>query len=247
MSSALPSSFSRFFLVRHGESKPNVAKLIVSDPEEGTSPHQGLTENGKSQARESAKQFKQSLLRELDLLENGGMEHGGFEVRIVSSDFRRALETAEIFQKELSGSPSSNVLKGLNVSPRLTTSPKLRERNFGPLYENKSSDLYHQVWEHDAKQEVEDGVESPEEVQRRAWSLVQECLTKAVEANDAGKKEVVVVYVLVSHGDTLQVSESFNFRVAFCKLLANFTMPLVRFFKRRFLVFRHGHIVRYLI
>ncbi len=75
---------NRYFILRHGESKVNIAKIILSDPTNGV-PDYGLTDKGKKQVRNSVS--KNNIL-------DG-------DTIIYSSDFKRAKETAEITKEIL--------------------------------------------------------------------------------------------------------------------------------------------------
>jgi broad specificity phosphatase PhoE len=92
-----------YYIIRHGESEANVAEVIISAPETGTS-HFGLTEKGREDLRTSLKThcpFNSSTL-------------------IYSSDFLRAKETAEIVATHA----------GIE---EIHYTPLLRERSFGSL------------------------------------------------------------------------------------------------------------------
>ena len=76
---------NHYFALRHGESMANVEGLIVSTPENGV-PNYGLSDNGKNQVRQSVTSAKKSKLLNASTL-------------IISSDFKRARESAEIAQQ----------------------------------------------------------------------------------------------------------------------------------------------------
>ena len=158
---------NRYFVMRHGQSQANLQQVIVSHPQNGVDAY-GLSEHGMTQARESVKSCSQ-----LDS-----------NLLIVSSDFRRARETAEIAQ-ELLG----------------TTSPvqfdqRLRERNFGE-WELTPDSAYPLVWARDESNPDNDdkGVESPNQVMQRVTALVCDCERKYSGAT----------MLLISHGDALQI------------------------------------------
>ena len=91
--------------MRHGESTANVEGIIVSTPENGIENY-GLTDKGREQVVQSI----ETAIAEKLLDEN---------TRIISSDFKRTYETAEIANQILGG-------KYL-IEPE----PRLRERDFG--------------------------------------------------------------------------------------------------------------------
>jgi broad specificity phosphatase PhoE len=163
---------NEYFLARHGHSLANEAGTILSDPEAGTTAF-GLTEKGKTQVRASAEAAKESGMLDETAL-------------IISSDFTRARETAEI------------IAEVLGVSG-VIFSEKLRERYFGD-WERKSNSHYQDVWDEDVKDSshTHNNVESVDAVRARATELIRE-----LEGKHFGK-----VIILVSHGDALQILQT---------------------------------------
>ena len=158
-----------YYILRHGESEANVSGLIISAPENGVSRY-GLTEKGKAMVEKSIT----------------GASFTSPISKIISSDFKRAMETARIAAGLLgTGAPQVNFL--------------LRERFFGDL-EGKSSDAYPQVWEKDRKDPDNSalGVESPRELAARITRLFR-------SLENTFTDEVIL---LVSHGDTLQIMQT---------------------------------------
>jgi isoleucyl-tRNA synthetase len=80
LADAIPSNGNSYFLMRHGEAESNVLDVINSGDKE----KYGLTEQGKEQAMKTAELLKG---KKIDL--------------IISSDFRRTRETAEIVAKAI--------------------------------------------------------------------------------------------------------------------------------------------------
>lgn len=158
--------------MRHGTSKANEEEIILSHPDEGTTNY-GLVEEGKRQVRESVVHAKN----------NGILDKSTI---IVSSDFTRAKETAEITREILE---ADNVL----------LTPKLRERFFG-FWEKKHNRHYQDVWNDDSNNphHKNNNVESTAEVLERTVALINE-----LEEQYAGKK-----ILLVSHGDALQILQT---------------------------------------
>ena len=158
---------NRYFAMRHGHSLANQQGLIVSDPENGLDGF-GLSPRGREQVETS---IGQSGLNDQPL-------------RIVSSDFRRALESAQI------------ALQLLDTRTELVTDPRLRERFFGEL-ELGTDAAYETVWQRDAvnADHRELGVESASSVMARVTGLVAD-----LEAEHADE-----TFLLVSHGDALQI------------------------------------------
>ncbi len=94
--------------MRHGESKANVAQIIISAPENGTKEDYALSELGREQAQVSAEKT-----------------HLGSDTVIYCSDFSRARETAEIVADVIGAH-----------KPIITTA--LRERHFGEFEEKSN-------------------------------------------------------------------------------------------------------------
>lgn len=158
---------NRYFVMRHGQSLANLQRVIVSYPQNGVDAY-GLSKLGMTQARESVQscsQFDSSLL-------------------IVSSDFRRARETAQIAQ-DLLGSTNP-----------MQFDQRLRERNFGE-WELTPDSAYPLVWARDEANPDNDdkGVESPNQVMQRVTALI--C--------DYEEKISAATMLLISHGDALQI------------------------------------------
>lgn len=147
--------------MRHGQSEANVQGIIVSDPAAGVQSF-GLTDTGRAQALDSIRATGISV------------------AAIISSDFKRARQTAEIAQ-ELLKKP-------------LTLDARLRERFFGS-YNGQSDELYKEVWEKDAAN-LPPGmnVELPESVLSRTLELIAECEEKSEDS-----------ILLVAHGDVCQI------------------------------------------
>ena len=161
---------NRYFAVRHGNSLANQQGIIVSHPQHGVSKY-GLSENGQLQVIESVNRDRQLDAATL----------------IVSSDFRRAGETAEIIHRQLD-----------SHSP-LSFDQRLRERNFGELELGPDS-AYASVWQEDennANNHLRD-VESPNQVMARVSELV----------SDYESRYSAATVLLVSHGDALQILQT---------------------------------------
>ena len=161
---------NRYFAMRHGHSLANQRAIIVSQPENGLEGF-GLSDRGRVQVRESLQHFSVSPAN----------------IIIVSSDFCRARESAEIAAQSL------GTVEAINLDPRL------RERNFGEL-ELTADSGYADVWEADADNPDHQvmGVESVNQVMQRVTSLI-------VEYEDCRSNTSIL---LVSHGDALQILET---------------------------------------
>lgn len=152
---------NQYYLMRHGQSEANLAGIIVSDPAVGVERY-GLTDPGKEQARESAEAWGQK------------------PDRIISSDFKRARQTAEI-------------AAGVTNAPVLLDA-RLRERFFGS-YNGQSDKSYERIWEKDSENaDPGNGVELPNNVLSRTLAVIQEC-----------EQEPNRKILLVAHGDVCQI------------------------------------------
>ena len=170
-----------YLALRHGESLANVEGIIVSTPDNGI-PEYGLSDNGKDQVLLSATNAKES----------GVLDATTF---IISSDFKRARETAEITQKIL----ASKTVLNLDA--------KLRERDFGD-FELMDNTHYQTVWNNDAidSSHTINNAESADAVMKRVTKLIAS-LEKQYNSE---------TFLLVAHGDTIQILQT-----AFKKLPAS--------------------------
>jgi probable phosphoglycerate mutase len=164
-----------YYAFRHGQSQANVEGLIISDPAVGTVAY-GLTEEGRRQVERSAAQLARVMTA---------------PPLLISSDFRRARETAEQVRTALASEP-------------VTIDVRLRERFFGE-WEGQAHENYSKTWRKDAfdSDREYNGAESSKAVQQRMWSVVE-----SLEARYSGR-----VIILVSHGDPLMLLQT-----AFLKL-----------------------------
>ena len=156
--------------MRHGQSLANCKGLIVSTPENGLAGY-GLSIFGKSQVTQS-------------IAENDVLDHSS---RIISSDFKRARESAEI------------VVHELKCTHKLILDPRLRERDFGD-FELGSDENYHKTWAYDAVTATHtlNNEETADSVMERTTRLVL-----SLEAAFYDQR-----FLLVAHGDTLQILQA---------------------------------------
>jgi broad specificity phosphatase PhoE len=161
---------NRYFVMRHGQSQANLQALVVSHPQNGIDGY-GLSEQGIAQVRESVQadtRFDSSLV-------------------IISSDFKRAKESAQIAHQILS------------CEQPLQFDERLRERDFGD-WELTPDSAYERVW---AADEINPdnhnrGVESPNQVMQRVTALVYDLEQTVSDTN----------ILIVSHGDALQILQT---------------------------------------
>ena len=159
---------NRFYGFRHGESQANVEGIIVSDPKVGTLSY-GLSVKGCEQVAVNA-----DTLKHLEC------------PLIVSSDFRRAAETAEIIRETL----------GVET---VEFDQRLRERFFG-TWDGQCYLHYADTWQKDEvdPDQEKDGAESANAVRGRMVETVRE-LDARFEGRDI---------ILVSHGDPLRLLQT---------------------------------------
>ncbi|MDF7808991.1 histidine phosphatase family protein [Pontiellaceae bacterium B12219] len=158
-----------YYAFRHGQSRANVEGIIISDPAIGTVEY-GLTDEGREQVR-----TRLAAISAFDA-----------DTMLVSSDFRRARETAEIIRAYLGAAP-------------IVFDIRLRERFFGD-WEGKAHGHYSKAWKKDLFDPNREfnGAESSNSVRSRMWAVVQ-----SLEEKQAGR-----TIVLVSHGDPLMLLQT---------------------------------------
>jgi probable phosphoglycerate mutase len=158
-----------YYAFRHGQSRANVEGIIISDPTIGTVEY-GLTEEGRRQVQASL----------------AAATMFGADAILVSSDFRRARETAEIIREQLGAAP-------------IAFDIRLRERFFGE-WEGKVHANYSKAWKKDVFDPNREfnGAECSSAVRNRMWAVVQ-----SLEDQYCGQ-----TIVLVSHGDPLMLLQT---------------------------------------
>ena len=166
-----------YYAMRHGHSEANEAGIVVSDPKFGTT-HYGLSGEGIRQV-------------ELALSTNHELDR---DTLIISSDFKRAWDSAKL------------VHKALNCTCSLIADRRLRERFFG-RHDGGSDSIYPQVWALDRidPSHTRNEVESADAVMQRVTDLVVELEHDYRNIN----------VLLVAHGDVLQILQT-----AFARLSA---------------------------
>ncbi len=161
---------NQYFALRHGESIANQKGLIVSSPKNGIRNY-GLSETGRKQIENS--------VRSNDKVKKVN--------KVISSDFLRAFESAEIAHQLL------------NSETEIQYGKNLRERFFGD-HELQDNTFYQNVWDDDEldSSHTNNNVESADAVMERTTSLI---LT--LENDFKGE-----AFLLVSHGDALQILQA---------------------------------------
>ncbi len=148
-------------LVRHGQSEWNAAGLM-----QGQTAHVPLTDLGHAQAAQAA--------RELTVLRPGAL---------VSSDLRRAVQTAE------------HCVRATGLA--LSTTPALREQGYGVLEGRPSRELWDIVDWTDPHWAAQGGESLVELHSRVGAYLAQLCAEPPAE-----------VVALVTHGDTIRAAQA---------------------------------------
>ncbi|MDO8518908.1 MAG: histidine phosphatase family protein [Deltaproteobacteria bacterium] len=171
-----------FYGVRHGMSIPKARGIIMSDPRSSVLLENGLTMEG---ARQAGAEMQGWLAAHPEIIEKA--KRG--EVVIVSSDFSRARETAEILA----------YLLGID-STEILIHAGLRERAFGEL-EGMPVSHYEKVFDADAVDPTHTagGVESVAAVASR--------MAGALRKIDAEVGQGTLVFV-VGHGSTLHIGRT---------------------------------------
>lgn len=166
----LTALHNRYYALRHGHSVANLRGIIVSHPDNGLSEF-GLSDQGRSQVEQGI-----ADTAELDR-----------DTLILSSDFRRAFESAQIAHGIL------------GCGRALVTDQRLRERFFGD-YELGSNLAYDDIWREDEvdADSRKRGVESANQVMARVSLLVSELESRFADTT----------VLLVSHGDALQILQT---------------------------------------
>lgn len=161
---------NQYYAMRHGHSEANAAGIIVSNSELGVDQY-GLTKKGRRQVERTLSDFR-------DLDEN---------TILVSSDFKRARETADL------------VFQALGNESGITFDVRLRERFFGDLDLEPDSN-YRSVWHKDKfdPAHADLNVESANSVMGRATALI-------VDLEKRYQKQKIL---LVGHGDILQILQT---------------------------------------
>ena len=161
---------NQYFAMRHGQSKANVSGIVISDAITGCSSY-GLSATGREQV-------KHSLQR----------PHGlDADTLIISSDFLRAKETAELAHEILQCKAS------------LEFDTQLRERFFGD-WNLDCDDKYPLVWAEDSKDAEHSlwNVESVVSVANRVVEMVEKTDQRFIDRK----------VVFVAHGDVLQILQT---------------------------------------
>jgi glucosyl-3-phosphoglycerate phosphatase len=166
-----------YIVMRHGQSKANLRGIIVSRIETDASADYGLTELGREQVRAAAL----TSSRTAGAPPSAPLSAGAL---ILSSDFARAAQTAQIMRAHL-------------AAPDVVIAAALRERCFGD-WEGTPTENYRIVWAADEAGRANGGVEPAPAVLDRVTALIAD-----LERQHSGRD-----ILLVSHGDTLQILQA---------------------------------------
>ena len=188
-----PASLNNdYYVLRHGQSKANVAKVIASSPAIATRKY-GLSDTGKEQAALAGDAVVQAFQS----------NQATKSVLLLSSDLLRAKETAEIVQQKLQGAgiplyDTTNMDNGTNYEG-LVLETRLRERWFGE-WDGTSDDNYPNVWKDDAvdPNHTLQNVESVNRVVQRTTECIVEWDNRVQDC----------FVICVAHGDVLQILQT---------------------------------------
>lgn len=169
-----------YYALRHGQSKANVAGIIASDPKVATVEY-GLSDLGKEQATKAGR----AILEEYS-------SKGYDGILVLSSDFLRAMETAECASQAVKDAEEIQF-------DSITVETRLRERFFGK-WDLGSDKHYNDVWVDDAvdPSHTKNGVESVQSVLHRTTEMI-------LEWDQKYKGHMIIC---VAHGDVLQILQS---------------------------------------
>ncbi len=161
-----------YYIIRHGQSTPNVDKIIISKIKNGILPQYGLTEIGRKQCLDSAKSFLDKLNKSNETID---------QFVIAYSPFSRTKETAQEIAKIL---PHSQTIEIEN----------LRERDFGDM-DLTGNENYDKFWEQDKDNDDSTifGSESANQVLTRAMSVIEE-----LETNNYPKNQKIILTAIHS-------------------------------------------------
>ena len=182
---------NEYWVLRHGQSKANVAKVIASSPIIAKQKY-GLSEVGNVQAAQAG----EAVIQAFEASQRASL-------LLLSSDLLRAKETAEIVQQTVqqAGIPlyENPSITTTSIQAGLAMEPRLRERWFGE-WDGTSDEHYPNVWKDDVvdPNHTLRGVESVNQVVQRTT----ECI---VEWDDLVRDCFVIC---VAHGDVLQILQT---------------------------------------
>ena len=217
----------RYYALRHGQSKANIAKIISSNPSISTKEH-GLTELGKDQVYKSAIQFCMEYHKRTK-------NNHDSAVAIYASDYTRARETARIFAHVLEEHKIPLLFHNHQQQKQdsllmhhkernenrydvkdhdgVKYDTRLRERYFGQ-FNGQSDSHYHDVWNFDCidPNHTKYDVESVNSVINRTTDLIldiENTLQSYCDYDnvDNDLKQCYQV-ILVAHGDVLQILQT---------------------------------------
>ena len=180
----MPPLKNHYLVMRHGQSLANIAGIIVSHPANGLNDY-GLSDNGRQQVKQT--------IQSSNLNTN---------IHLVSSDFKRTRETAEIVHQQL------------NCRHDIVFDTRLRERNFGD-YELGPDKHYPDVWAVDESNPEQsspgknNSVKNTPEKSKYNVETVQSVLQRAVAVViDFEKQHNASTCLLIAHGDILQILQT---------------------------------------
>ncbi len=182
-----------YIAVRHGESVPSSEQRICSSMKAGRDPHNGLTEKGREEVKQSIKTWIEANRPSLvDHIKNETLI-------IVSSPFSRTMETSQIMKNTIIETFKPE-LGDIDVD--IQVNDDLRERYFGKFEgQINSGEIYKKIWEQDklSEKNKQDKVETPIAVQSRSSKVIAKLEKKSALEH---------IYFIVAHGDTLKILQT---------------------------------------
>lgn len=188
-----------YWVLRHGQSEANVARVIASSPEIATKKY-GLSDLGKEQAAKAGDDIVKTFRKRQ---EAGSQEKA---VLLLTSDLLRAKETAQIVRTKLeeAGIPlyddfGDSISAERILDKGLIMETRLRERWFGD-WDETSDTNYYNVWKDDIvdPNHTLQGVESVNDVVTRTTQCIVEWDNRVQNC----------FIICVAHGDVLQILQT---------------------------------------
>ncbi|RIA94641.1 histidine phosphatase superfamily [Glomus cerebriforme] len=228
---------NHYILFRHGQSKANIAKIVVSRPENGIpskgvgppSPYStsnegngwGLTEFGKEQVKTASQdlmnyfqnKFPSKFYQRNQEIDDDKLHNSSTNQFSLSENFHIKIFTSPFIRSvETANILLEELLLINNISftiyPKVIIHDDLRERNFG-IFELKSDhESYSKVWEMD---------ESFVDVNKYKEFEIETCeqvrsrmcnLVNEIEQQSQQSQQRPLIAILVSHGDSLQILQT---------------------------------------
>jgi len=211
-----------YYALRHGQSLANVAGIICSSPAVAVSEY-GLSSKGREQALRAGADVVRAYYGQDDDNDDASSTGQRYaDLVILSSDFRRAKETAEAVRSAVLADDDDKPPVLYRDDEVAVYDERLRERWFGD-YDMTPDSNYEKVWKDDAinPSHSNGGVESANSVMDRVTSCIVEWDSRIskrsrrdVEDDGADNQQQQQrrrrksMVVCVAHGDVLQILQT---------------------------------------